>query len=449
MARLAFPPGFLWGTATASYQIEGGWKEDGKGESIWDRFSHSPGRITDGNTGDIACDSYHRAAEDVRIIKELGLAAYRFSISWPRVMPEGRGAVNQKGLDYYKGLIDLLRKADITPAVTIYHWDLPQKLQDRGGWANRDVTDCYAEYAQLLFRELGDRVPYWITLNEPWVSAFVGHWEGRHAPGIRDFPTALQTSHHLLLSHGKALQAHRASGLRSKIGITLNLTPMYPASPSAEDRLAAQRCDGYLNRWFLEPVVKGAYPADMMDWYSRRMPLPEIGPSDLSVIGGKLDFLGVNNYFANQVAADPGRFPLELREGPIGEYRTEMGWGINPEALYDLLARVGRDCPGTEVIATENGASFRDMVSSLGKVEDPHRIDYLRAYLAQVHRAIQAGVKVTGYFVWTLMDNFEWAHGCSQRFGLVYTEYRTQRRIIKASGYWYRDVVKANGIDVG
>jgi len=449
MARLAFPPGFLWGAATASYQIEGGWNEDGKGESIWDRFTHSPGGIADGNNGDIACDSYHRAAEDVRILKKLDLPAYRFSISWPRVMPEGRGAVNQKGLDYYKGLIDLLQKNNIAPVVTAYHWDLPQKLQDRGGWANRDVTDWYAEYAQMLFKELGDRVPYWITLNEPWVSAFVGHWEGRHAPGIRDFPTALQTSHHLLLAHGKAVQAYRASGLRSKIGITLNLTPMDPASPRPEDALAAQRCDGFLNRWFLEPVSRGAYPADMMDWYSKRMTMPEIGSSDLSVIGGTLDLLGVNNYFASRVAADPGRFPLELHEGPLGEYRTEMGWGINPEALHDLLLRVGRDCPATDIIITENGASFRDMINSRGSVEDPHRIDYLRTYLAQVHRAIQADVKVKGYFVWTLMDNFEWAHGCSQRFGLVYTDYHAQKRIIKASGLWYRDVVKNNGVDVG
>jgi len=447
MARLEFPAGFLWGTATAAYQIEGGWNEDGKGESIWDRFTHSPGRIADGRNGDVACDSYHRAEEDVRIIKELGLAAYRFSISWPRVIPEGRGAVNQKGLDYYRGLIDLLLKKGIAPVVTIYHWDLPQKLQDRGGWANRDVTDWYAEYAQLLFKELGDRVPHWITLNEPWVSAFIGHWQGMHPPGIRDFPTALLTSHHLLLAHGKAVQAYRASGLKSKIGITLNLTPMYPASSRPEDAEAAERYDGFGNRWFLQPVFRGAYPADMLDWYSRRMTMPDVRPADLSVIGGKVDFLGLNNYFAMLVKSSPARFPLELEESYMGEYRTEMGWGINPEALYDLLVRAGRDCPGSDIIITENGASFRDMISSQGKVEDPLRVDYLRTYLAQVHRAIQAGVKVRGYFVWTLMDNFEWAHGWSQRFGLVYTDYPSQRRIIKTSGYWYRDVVKSNGFD--
>ena len=448
MTRLTFPKGFLWGTATAAYQIEGGWSEDGKGESIWDRFAHSPGRIAEGSTGDIACDSYHRYAEDVRIMKELGFPAYRFSISWPRVLPDGRGRVNTKGLDYYKGLVDLLLKSDILPVVTAYHWDLPQKLQDKGGWANRDITDCYEEYVQILFKELGDRVPYWITLNEPWVSAFIGHWQGVHAPGMRDFPTALLVSHHLLLSHGKAVQAHRSMGLKSKIGITLVLTPGYAASQQPEDALAAQHYDGFCNRWFLEPVFKGAYPVEMWDWYSRRMPMPDIRPADLSTISSGVDFLGLNNYFAHQLQEDPSRFPLELRESPVGEYRTEMGWGINPEAIFDLLVRVQRDCPGTDIIITENGASFRDMISSFGKVEDPLRINYLRTYLTQVHRAIEAGVRVKGYFVWALMDNFEWAHGFSQRFGLVYTEYSTQRRIIKDSGRWYSEAVRNNGIDI-
>ncbi len=446
MQQLAFPHGFLWGAATAAYQIEGGWNADGKGESIWDRFTHSPGRIADGNNGDEACDHYHRFVDDVRLMKDLGLQGYRFSISWPRVMPDGKGRLNEKGLNFYRGLLELLHANGITPVVTLYHWDLPQKLQDIGGWANRDVTDYFQEYASSMFKELGDLVPIWITHNEPSVTSFIGNWQGIHPPGMRDFPTALLVSHHLLLSHGKAVQAHRQLGLTSKIGITVCLTPCYPASESEEDRAAAVRNDGYWNRWFLDPVLTGKYPADMVSWYSHRMPMPEIDSADLRLIGGNIDFLGVNNYYAGSVRSDPGQFPLELVERPMGEYRTEMGWGINPDAFYDLLVRLNRDHPGTQVIITENGASFRDMITHDGRVPDENRIDFLHRYLESVHRAIQDGADIRGYFVWTLMDNFEWAHGFSQRFGLAYTDYSTQRRIIKASGAWYREVIRSNGI---
>jgi beta-glucosidase len=445
MKQLTFPKGFLWGAATAAYQIEGGWREDGKGESIWDRFTHSPGRIDDGNNGDTACDSYHCIEEDIALMKELGLQSYRYSISWPRVMPEGRGKPNVKGLDYYKRLTDLLLTNGISPMVTLYHWDLPQKLQDIGGWVNRDVTDYFQQYASLLFKELGDRVPYWITLNEPVVTSFAGNWVGEHPPGIRDFSTALAVSYHLLLSHGKAVQAYRGMGLKSQIGITICLTPMYPASAKEEDVAATKRSDGYFNRWFLDPVLKGTYPSDMIDWYSRRVVLPEITSADLKLMNGKLDFFGLNNYFAGVVSADSSRFPLELAENRMGQYRTEMGWGVNSEAFYDLLMRLHRDYPGIRIIITENGVSYRDMINREGKVPDENRIDFLYRYLSSVHRAIQEGVDIRGYHVWTLMDNFEWAHGFSQRFGLAYTDFATQKRIIKSSGYWYKEVIRNNG----
>jgi beta-glucosidase len=448
MKRLIFPADFIWGSATAAYQIEGAALEDGKGESIWDRFSHIPGRIADGNDGDRACDHYHRFGEDLKLMKELGLQSYRFSISWPRVMPEGRGRVNDKGLDFYKRLIDQLKAIDIAPAVTLYHWDLPQRLQDIGGWANRDVVDYYQDYAVRMFRSLGAAVPIWITQNEPSVAAFIGNWEGRHAPGLRDFSTALLVAHHLLLSHGKAVQAHRQSALRSEIGITLSLTPMYPASDRPEDADAATRNDGYWNRWFLDPVLKGSYPADMVEWYSERMTVPELSEEDLKLIGAPIDFLGVNNYFSQSVRSAPASYPLELIESPMGAYRTEMGWGINPEGLYDLLMRLDRDYGRPAILLTENGVSFRDMIDREGRVADENRIDFLCRYLASVHQAIERGVKVRGYYVWTLMDNFEWAWGCSQRFGLAYTDFPTQKRIVKSSGRWYAEVIRENGFDL-
>jgi beta-glucosidase len=448
MNRLTFPKDFIWGAATASFQIEGAALEDGKGESIWDRFSHIPGRIADGNDGDLACDSYHRLGDDLRLMKELGLQSYRFSISWPRVMPEGRGRVNDKGLDYYKRLIGQLEANGIAPAATLYHWDLPQRLQDLGGWANRDIADYFQDYAARMFRSLGADVPTWITHNEPWVTAFIGHWEGRHAPGIRDFSTALLVSHHLLLSHGKAVQAHRQGGLKSEIGITLSLTPMYPASGSAEDAAAATRSDGHWNRWFLDPLFKGAYPADMVEWYSGRMTMPELPGEDLKLISAPIGFLGVNNYFSQSVRSVPGSYPLELVDSPMGEYRTEMGWGINPDGYYDLLVRLDKDYGGPAILLTENGVSCRDMIDLEGRVVDEGRIDFMRRYLASVHKAIKAGVNIRGYYAWTLMDNFEWAWGRSQRFGLAYTDFPTQERIIKSSGRWYAKVIGENGFDL-
>lgn len=446
MAKLVFPKDFLWGVATASYQIEGAPREDGKGESIWDRFTHIPGKVIDGNNGDQACDHYHRYSEDIQLMKDLGLQGYRMSISWPRIFPEGHGKPNPQGIAFYKKLVTCLKDNGIIPAVTLFHWDLPQKLQDMGGWANRAMADYFEAYARYVFSELGDLVPIWITLNEPSVYSFVGNNEGRHAPGITDFSTALQVAHNLLLGHGKAVKAFREMGLNGQIGLAQNMTPMLPATDSEADRAAAWRCDGYWNRWFVDPVMKGQYPQDMVEWYSSRVVLPEMAADDLKIISAPIDFLGLNNYFASHVCHDGTRWPVEVKEDFIGEYRTQMGWGVNPEYFGDLITRLHREYNGVKIYITENGCSIREMIDRNGEISDEHRIDYLFRHFRAAHRAIQEGVNLAGYFVWSFMDNFEWAEGFTQRFGLVYVDYATQRRIVKKSGYWYRDVIRNNGI---
>ncbi|WP_094550661.1 GH1 family beta-glucosidase [Petroclostridium xylanilyticum] len=450
MSKITFPKDFLWGVATASYQIEGAWKEDGKGESIWDRFSHIPKKVANGDTGDVACDHYHLYPEDVKLLKELGVKTYRLSISWPRIFPEGKGQPNEKGMEFYKNLIKLLVENDIKPAVTLYHWDLPQKLQDIGGWANREVVDYYEQYARYVFKELGDLVPIWITHNEPWVVSFIGNWEGRHAPGITDFSTALQVSHHLLLSHGKAVRAYREMGFEGEIGITLNLVPVYPdpSSHNEEDAAAAIRRDGFQNRWFLDPVFKGRYPADMINWYSKKVVVPVITQEDLDIISTPVDFLGINYYAPGYIKADPDAWPLELKHVFTGKDRTAMGWEIYPEGLYDLLVRLHKDYNGIKIMVTENGAAFNDIVNREGKVEDDNRLDFLYKHFIQAYRAIQDGVNLTGYYVWSFMDNFEWAEGYAKRFGITYVDYKTQKRIIKKSGHWYKEVIKNNGFEV-
>lgn len=448
MTKLIFPKDFRWGVATASYQIEGGAREDGKGESIWDRFSHIQGKIADGKNGDVACDHYHLASQDIQLMKDLGIKAYRLSIAWPRIFPEGRGEANPKGIEFYQKLIGLLTENDIQPVVTLFHWDLPQKLQDIGGWANRQTVDYFETYARLLFKEFGDQVPVWITLNEPSVYTFVGHYEGRHAPGLTDFSTALQVAHNLLLGHGKAVRAYREMGLSGEIGLSLNMTPMYPATENEADQNAARRCDGYWNRWFGDPLFNGRYPQDMLEWYSTRVVLPSVTEEDLEIISTPVDFLGLNNYFGSRVRRDETKWPLALSEAFIGEDRTEMGWGINPDCFYDLLLRIGRDYPGVKIYITENGCAFKDLVNRNGEVLDDNRVDYLHKHLHSVYRAMNEGVTIAGYFVWSLMDNFEWGEGYTKRFGLVYVDYPTQQRIIKKSGYWYRDVIKENGFQV-
>jgi beta-glucosidase len=437
---MTFPKGFIWGVATAAYQIEGAWNEDGKGESIWDRFSHTPGTIVHGDRGDVACDHYHRWREDVALMKEVGLQAYRFSISWPRLLPEGRGRLNAAGLDFYSQLVDGLLEAAIEPFVTLYHWDLPQALQDQGGWPARATAEAFVEYADLVTRRLGDRVRHWITFNEPFVSAMVGYLEGRHAPGHSDLNEALAAAHHLLLAHGWAVPVIRRNRPEAQVGIALNLSGQTPASPSGADRAAAWQQDGVVNRWFLDPLSARGYPADIVQHYGHPMDFVRAG--DLEAIAARLDFLGVNYYTRGIVRSDvvTGAENAPRTVFPNPE-RTEMGWEVYPEGLYEILGRVHFDYRFPALYVTENGAAYLDRIGPDGQVDDPLRVAYLKRHLAAAARAIGAGVPLRGYFVWSLMDNFEWAHGYSKRFGLIYVDYPTQRRVLKTSAHWYRRVI--------
>lgn len=444
MAR--FPDNFLWGAATASYQIEGATTEDGRGESIWDRFCATPGKVLNGESGKVACDHYHRYREDIALMRELQLKAYRFSIAWPRILPNGKGQVNPAGLDFYERLVDTLLDAGIVPFVTLYHWDLPQALQDEvGGWGSRETSHAFANYADIVSRRLGDRVQNWITLNEPYVSAFMGHEMGVMAPGLKDPRLAWQVSHNLLLGHGLAVPIMRAnSAPQARVGITLNLTPTYPATDSAEDQLAAQFADGKSNRWFLDPVFKGTYPSDVLTVLGDMAPKTEAG--DAGIIAAPLDFLGINNYFRAIISQGPGGIPDGIQQvRPENAKFTAMGWEVYPPGFYDLLTRLHRDYSIPQYFITENGAAFDDTISKDGRVHDPRRIEYLHDYLLQAQAAIGDGVPLAGYFVWSLMDNFEWAYGYSKRFGVICIDYPSQQRIIKDSGYWYRDTIAANG----
>jgi beta-glucosidase len=446
--KFNFPDGFLWGTATSSYQIEGAWDADDKGESIWDRFSHSPGKIENNDNGDVANDHYHRWPEDVALMKELGLQAYRFSISWPRILPSGRGKVSQAGLDFYSRLVDGLLAANITPFVTLYHWDLPQVLQDEGGWPLRSTAEAFVEYADVVSRHLGDRVKNWITHNEPWVVAFMGYGMGAHAPGLKDFGTAVTASHHLLLSHGWSVPVIRQNSPQAQVGITLNLTPQVPASPSAADYQAARYGDGFLNRWFLDPLYGRHYPADMVQTYKDRGHLPNgldfVQEGDLETISVKTDFLGVNYYSRgiarNQEAAD--NLPqVVFRSDDI----TEMGWEVYAPGLSDLLNRIHFDYRVPKIYITENGASYSDGPDGNGRITDTRRLNYLRDHFTAAHKAMQNGVPLAGYFVWSFMDNFEWAFGYRQRFGIVWVDFATQERLPKDSALWYKQVIAQNG----
>lgn len=436
---------FVWGAATAAYQIEGAWNEDGKGPSIWDTFCRQPGKIANGESGDVAADHYHRWQEDVRLMAELGLKAYRFSVAWPRVMPQGAGAVNPPGLDFYDRLVDALLEHHIEPYITLYHWDLPQALQDRGGWTNRETAHHFAEYARIVVERLGDRVTHWITHNEPFVAAVIGHFTGEHAPGLQDPAATFKVAHHLLLSHGLAVEAMRAVAPRPlHIGITLNLSPVHPASDSEADRQAAVRHDGILNCMFLDPLFRGHYPQDMLALLG---PLfPDVSPDDFKRIAAPLDFLGVNYYSRTVIRHDP-TVPVIEASGvqPEGNEYSQM-WEIYPAGMYELLMRVHQDYHPPVILITENGIPVPDGVDCDGRVRDYRRIWYLRDHIAQVQRAMEAGAPVRGYFVWSLLDNFEWARGYSMRFGLVYVDYATQKRIIKESGRWYqRLMLKAEG----
>ncbi|GGU22772.1 GH1 family beta-glucosidase [Streptomyces lavendofoliae] len=454
MTDLTFPAGFRWGTATAAYQIEGAADEDGRTPSIWDTFSRTPGRVRNGDTGDIAADHYHRMGEDVALMKDLGVTDYRFSVAWPRVQPTGRGPAVRKGLDFYRRLTDELLSADIRPVVTLYHWDLPQELEDAGGWPHRDTADRFAEYAGLVADALGDRVTTWTTLNEPWCAAFLGYASGVHAPGRTDAVASLRAAHHLNLAHGRAVQALRAALPPSaEVSLTLNLHAVRPLSDSAEDRDAARRVDALGNRIFLDPVFHGRLPGDLVEDTAALTDWSFVRDGDLEVTAAPLDSLGINYYSPTVVAAGsspapspwPGAEP-HVRFVPAPGPRTAMDWPVDPDGLYELLTRLRDELPEVPLMVTENGAAYDDYADPSGEVHDPERVAYLRGHLAAVHRALADGVDVRGYFLWSLLDNFEWAYGYGKRFGIVHVDFASQRRTPKDSARWYADVIARGGL---
>ena len=432
--RPTFPADFVWGVATSAFQIEGAASADGKGPSIWDQFCRVPGAIADASNGDIACDHYHRWASDLDLIAGLGVDAYRFSVSWPRVRPGGSGAWNEAGLDFYDRLVDGLLARGIKPYLTLNHWDLPAELQAGGGWADRNTVHRFVEYAQGMARRLGDRVASITTHNEPWVVAMLGHDSGIFAPGIQHRATAMQVSHHLLLSHGLALQALRAQGCRSELGIVLNLSPQHPATGSAADQASARLEDGKLLRWYADPLFKGQYPADVLAHLGADAPRIEAG--DLQTINTPMDFLGINYYSRSVVSANG---PWDVQQGglPI----TDMGWEVYPEGLTELLLRLHRDYPVPPLYVTENGGAFKDQYAG-GRIHDAGRTDYIKRHIAAVAEAMRQGVPMAGYMVWSLLDNFEWASGYEKRFGIVHVDYHTQARTLKDSALWYRDFLQ-------
>ncbi len=429
LTRADFPHNFHFGVATSSYQIEGATHEDGRGPSIWDTFCNEPGRILDGSSGAVACDHYHRWPQDLDLITSLGVDAYRFSIAWPRIQALGHGAVNPLGLDFYERLVDGMLERGLKPYATLYHWDLPQALQDAGGWTNRDTAYRFAEYARAVAERLGQRVVSYATLNEPWCSSVLSYQLGHHAPGLRDRAAALSAAHHLLLGHGEAMKVLRQVVPGSELGIVLNFNPTYPASDSKADRTEAARIDGEFNRWFLEPLFNGEYPADI--WESYGSDVPEVQVGDLEIVRQPLDFVGVNYYTRGFISSD------SLQE-PVGASYTAMGWEVYPQGLTDLLVRLKRDYAVPPLFITENGAAYQDTLSGGDAVHDLERLNYFASHLEAVRQATVQGVDVRGYFAWSLMDNFEWAFGYEKRFGLVYVDYVTQQRTLKDSAKWFQ-----------
>jgi beta-glucosidase len=450
---LRFPAGFWWGAATAAYQIEGGVAQDGRTPSIWDTFAATPGLVDGGDSGEPAADHLRRYRDDVALMAELGLAAYRFSIAWPRVRRPGNAGVNAAGLGFYDRLVDELLDAGIAPVATLYHWDLPQELEDSGGWTNRDTAARFAEYAAVIGRRLGDRVQMWNTVNEPWCSAFLGYGSGSHAPGRRNHADALAAAHHLLLAHGLGAQALRAATPGARISLALNASIVRPVTASPADLEAARRIDGLLNRIFLDPVFRGAYPQDVLADTAALTEWGFVHPGDLAAISTPVDALCVNYYQPDLVGASAERdagTPYPTAEyvafhrapGPV----TDMGWSVDPTGLRDVLLRIREDYGDLPMYVTENGAAYADTVSPDGRVRDPERIAFLRGHLAAAHEAMSAGVDLRGYFVWSLLDNFEWAYGYSKRFGLVHVDFATQKRTVKDSGRWYQGAIAAGGI---
>ncbi|MBZ0295493.1 MAG: beta-glucosidase [Anaerolineae bacterium] len=442
---ISFPPDFKWGVATSSYQIEGAAFEDGRKMSIWDTFCRTPGKVYQGENGDVACDHYHRYESDIQLMKELGVDMYRFSIAWPRILPDGTGTVNEVGLDFYERLVDSLLANGIQPWATLYHWDLPQALQDAGGWPARATVDAFVNYADVVSKRLGDRVKHWMTHNEPWCASFLSYQIGEHAPGHQKLDEAVAASHHLLLSHGRTVPVLRANSRDSKVGIVLNLAWNDPATDSEADKEAAWRMFGYQNRWFMDPVYKGQYPEDMIELYGG---FPALQNGDEQEIAAPLDFLGINYYTRAVVANAPGNPPLYTTQVyPEGEY-TEMHWEVHPESLYDLLKWTQERYPNVgDIYITENGAAFDDKLTEDGQVKDENRVNYLKGHFASMRQAMEEGVPLKGYFLWSMMDNFEWAYGYSKRFGIIYVDFDTQERFLKDSAKWYAMVTRANSFE--
>jgi beta-glucosidase len=450
---ISFPRNFFWGAATAAYQIEGAWQEDGKGESIWDRYSHTPGKVKNGDTGDIACDSYHRWREDIALLRAMNLNSYRFSISWPRIQPAGSGAANSKGVDYYSRLIDALLEARIRPFVTLYHWDLPQALEDAGGWPNRDTASRFADYVDVIARALGDRVSDWMLFNEPAAFTYRGYLQGELAPAHQSLLDFLRATHTVNLAQGAGFRALKAICPSGRIGTAFSMSACEPATNSEEDRLAAERAHAITNLWFLEPALNGRYPEAFTFLPETAM---KIKSGDLKKMRAPFDFIGINLYYRTIASAPTALerfshaqqwlFPVKMTGGQQGP-KTSMGWEVWPQAMYDMVMRISRDFNRPQIEITESGSAYNDSPDASGIIRDTRRIDYHRQYLQALGQSIADGADVRGYHAWTLLDNFEWAEGFSQRFGLVYVDFKTQQRIIKDSGRWYAKVAAENRVE--
>lgn len=437
MAIIQFPKDMKWGTATASYQIEGAAFEDGRGLSIWDTFSHTPGKVINGDNGDVACDSYHRYEEDIELMKELGIDVYRFSVAWPRIFPKGRGEVNPKGLDFYHSFVDKLIENGIEPMCTLYHWDLPQTLQDEGGWDNRETIDAFVEYSELMFKEFSGKIKYWITLNEPWCISYLSNYLGLHAPGNKDLQLATNVAHNLLVAHGRTVKKFRDLGMEGEIGYAPNTTWLEPFSNKQEDIEACRRENAFFIEWFMDPVFLGEYPQFMVDWFEKKGVTVPIQEGDMEDIHQKIDFLGINYYTGHiaQYKENEGLFDWEMVE--MGYERTDIGWPIYPEGFYKVLTYITERYGTVPVYITENGSCYNHEPKN-GRVKDEPRIKYLKQHLTALSRSIESGVNIKGYLTWSMLDNFEWAEGYSKRFGLVHVDYNTLERTKKDSYYWFK-----------
>ncbi|MCT2537211.1 GH1 family beta-glucosidase [Aquibacillus koreensis] len=440
MAIIRFPEDFKWGVATAAYQIEGAAHEGGRGKSIWDTFSYTPGKVLNGDNGDVACDSYHRYPEDVQLMKELGVDIYRFSVSWPRIFPNGVGEVNQEGLDYYHRLVDELLAAGIEPMCTLYHWDLPQALQDKGGWENRETVDAFVNYAETMFQSFEGKIKSWLTINEPWCVSFLSNYLGLHAPGKKDLSAAVTISHHLLLAHGKASLRFKELDVEGQIGFAPNFTWLDPYSNRQEDIDACQRGIGWMADWFLDPIFKGTYPDYLVKLYEENNATLPIEPGDMNFIKDSVDYIGINYYESNVGRFNEDAGILQVENVDMGYKRTDIGWYIEPAGFYNILTYLTDRYGKIPMYITENGICINDGVEN-GEVNDSRRIDYLQAHITAVHRSLQSGVNLKGYITWSLLDNFEWAEGYSKRFGLVHVNYRTLERTKKDSYYWYQKII--------